>query len=72
MTKQLLVLGCSQTKRDAPGFLPAIERYDGSPYRVLRSYLRERDWPDQLSVAILSAKHGLVGALPRLKHTICG
>lgn len=48
-------------KRDAPGLLPAIERYDGSPYRVLRSFLREREWPTNLSVAILSAKYGLVG-----------
>lgn len=61
MSKQLLVLGCSQVKREAPGLLPAIDRYDGSPYRVLRSYLREREWPSNLSVAILSAKYGLVG-----------
>lgn len=61
MVKQLLVLGCSQTKREAPGLLPAIDRYDGSPYRVLRSYLREREWPSNLSVAILSARYGLVG-----------
>lgn len=59
--RKLLVLGCSQTKRDAPGLLPAIDRYDGSPYRVLRNYLREREWPTNLSVAILSAKYGLVG-----------
>src|SRR5579872_1369856 len=61
MDRQLLVLGCSQTKREAPGLLPAIERYDGSSYRVLRSFLREREWPAGLSVAILSAKYGLVG-----------
>jgi len=61
MSKQLLVLGCSQVKREAPGLLPAIDRYDGSSYRVLRKYLRQRDWPSNLSVAILSAKYGLVG-----------
>lgn len=61
MSKQLLVLGCSQTKRQTPGLLPAIERYDGSYYRVLRRYLRERQWPDSLSVAILSARYGLIG-----------
>ena len=61
MSKQLLVLGCSQTKRETPGLLPAIDRYDGSSYRVLRSYLRERQWPANLSVAVLSAKYGLVG-----------
>jgi hypothetical protein len=61
MNKQLLVLGCSQTKRQTPGPLPAIERYDGSSYRVLRNYLRERQWPVNLSIAILSAKYGLIG-----------
>jgi hypothetical protein len=55
------VLGCSQTKRETPGLLPAIDRYDGPPYRVLRNYLREREWPANLSVAILSAEYGLVG-----------
>lgn len=59
--KQLLVLGCSQTKRETPGLLPAIDRYDGSSYRVLRNYLRRRQWPSNLSVAVLSAKYGLVG-----------
>lgn len=68
MNRQLLVLGCSQTKRDAPGLLPAIERYDGSSYRVLRSYLREREWPTNLSVAILSAKYGLVGGFTGIEN----
>ena len=54
MSKQLLVLGCSQTKRDSVGELPAIDRYDGPSYRVLRGYLREHVWPDDLSVAVLS------------------
>ncbi|MGH9753000.1 MAG: hypothetical protein ACREA2_09465, partial [Blastocatellia bacterium] len=66
MNKQLLVLGCSQTKREAPGLLPAIDRYDGSSYRVLRNYLREREWPSNLSIAILSARYGLVGGITRI------
>lgn len=61
MERKLLILGCSRTKRDAPGLLPAIDRYDGSSYRVLRKFLRNREWPRNLSVAILSAKYGLVG-----------
>ena len=68
MTKQLLVLGCSQTKREAPGVLPAIDRYDGSPYRVLRKYLRNNEWPSSLSVAILSAKYGLVGGFTNIEN----
>ncbi len=66
--KQLLVLGCSETKREAPGLLPAIDRYDGSPYRVLRKYLREQDWPESLSVAVLSAKYGLVGGFTGIEN----
>lgn len=61
MSKQLLVLGCSQTKRDAPGLLPAIDRYDGASYRVLKNFLRSHRWPADLSVAVLSARYGLVG-----------
>lgn len=67
MSKQLLVLGCSQTKRDCKGVLPAIDRYDGSPYRVLRSFLRENEWPRGVSVAVLSAKHGLFGGLKQIE-----
>lgn len=66
--KQLLILGCSQVKRDAPGLLPAIDRYDGSQYRVLRSYLRKQDWPQSLSVAVLSAKYGLIGGFTGIEN----
>lgn len=66
--RRLLVLGCSQVKREALGNLPAIDRYDGSSYRVLRNYLRTSQWPSDLSVAILSAKYGLVGGFTDIEH----
>lgn len=58
-----MILGCSATKRSTPGELPAIARYDGPMYRVLRSFLREYCWPTDTSVAVLSAEHGLIGGL---------
>jgi len=58
-----LVLGCSQTKRSIAGSAPAIARYDGPLFRVLRAFLRDHLWPERLSVAVLSAEHGLIGAL---------
>jgi hypothetical protein len=61
MNKELIILGCSQLKKDTTGSLPAIDRYDGPAYKVLRSYLRTHTWPESLSVAILSAEHGLMG-----------
>jgi hypothetical protein len=61
--RQLFVLGCSQTKRKTSLQLPAITRYDGPLFRVLRTFLRKHLWPENLSVAVLSAKHGLIGGL---------
>jgi len=61
--RRLLILSCSQRKRPDPGLLPAIERYDGPSFRVLRRFLREhRDTTEQLDVFILSAVYGLIPA----------
>lgn len=67
MDRHLLVLGCSQTKRKCEGMLPAIDRYDGSTYRVLRSFLRAFEWPPNVSIGVLSAEHGLFGSLKEIK-----
>ncbi len=66
--RQLFVLGCSQTKRETPLSLPAIARYDGPFFRVLRSFLRKHLWPENLSVAVLSARHGLIGGLTGIEN----
>jgi hypothetical protein len=59
-----LIIGCSQTKISTPGDIPAIERYDGPAFRVLRRFLANGSSPhqtDQLDVFILSAEYGLIG-----------
>lgn len=66
--RQLLVMACSATKRADEDFIPALERYDGSTYRVLRAFLRRSSWPSSLSVAVLSAEHGLIGGLAQIKN----
>ena len=43
--------------------LPAILRYDGPFFRDLRAFLRRSGWPEGLRIAVLSAQHGLIGAL---------
>jgi hypothetical protein len=61
--KRLLILACSQRKRPDPGLLPAMERYDGPAFQVLRRFLRERpDTSGQLDIFILSAAYGLIPA----------
>lgn len=59
--RSLLIVSCSQRKRPDPGLLPAIDRYDGPTFRVLRRYLKEQP-SAQLDIFILSAKFGLIPA----------
>jgi hypothetical protein len=59
----LVVLGCSATKFDVDGQVPAVHLYDGPMFRTLRSHLRGRKWSKNLSVGVLSAKYGLIGAV---------
>ncbi len=58
--RPLVLVGCSRRKVDAPGLLPAIERYDGPVFRLLRRFLRTSARP--ISIYILSAAYGLIPA----------
>ncbi len=58
---RVLILSCTAKKRADAGLLPALERYDGPTFRVLRSYLRDRP-TDPPHVHILSAEFGLIPA----------
>ncbi len=60
--RYLLIIACSQRKRLDDGLLPAIARYDGGQYRVLRKAKRDGHWSNNLDVLILSAKYGLIEA----------
>jgi len=65
--ERLLILSCSQRKRHQEGFLPAIERYDGPLFRVLRRYREARDTGNRNTesepdIYILSAEFGLISA----------
>ena len=59
MSNRLLLLACSQRKKPAAGLLPALDRYDGPAFQVLRKFTRES--PGQIpDILILSAKFGLI------------
>lgn len=56
-----LILGCSRTKNESPELLPAIQRYDGPSFKVLRRYLNENpDASHALDIFVLSAEYGLI------------
>lgn len=56
----LLIIGCSERKTELLGLRPAIERYDGPTYRILRKMTREGTFPESVDVLIISAKYGLI------------
>ena len=59
--QRLLILSCSQRKHKTQEPLPAIERYNGPLFFVLRRFLRECPrQARQLDVYILSAAYGLI------------
>jgi len=59
----LLIMSCSAKKRLDPGLLPALERYDGVAYRVLKKAFGEvAGLQERLTVLIVSAEFGLIPA----------
>lgn len=60
--RYLLIIACSGRKRTDSGLLPAIARYDGGHFRVLRKARTDGYLSNYLDVLILSAKYGLIEA----------
>ena len=59
--RRLLILSCSQRKRSDETPLPAIERYNGPLFKILRKFVREQPSKAyELDVLILSTKYGLI------------
>lgn len=66
---RLLILKCSAAKRGGPEPTPAIDRYDGPLWRVLRSYVREQPmFAADLSIYGLSAEFGLIHGSQPIPH----
>jgi hypothetical protein len=64
VSTSLVILGCGQRKRQTSHLLPAIDRYDGPVFRVLRKHAREVP-ENATGTCILSARFGLIpGTLP--------
>ncbi len=57
----LLLLSCSNSKRPYPAEpIPAIERYTGVFFKVLKKWQREHPTSSSLDVLIISAQFGLL------------
>src|SRR5262245_13360217 len=58
---RLLIVSCSERKHPANGNVPAIDRYDGPVFRVIRKFFRE-GLAEAPLLLILSGKYGLIRA----------
>ncbi|MEN9938344.1 MAG: hypothetical protein RLZZ387_4923 [Chloroflexota bacterium] len=62
-SRRLLILACSATKRRDVRLLPALDRYAGPSFRVLRRWLHDHPMrATMLDVYVLSAEFGLFPA----------
>jgi hypothetical protein len=66
--KSLLIISCSNRKSRQPGAIPAMERYDGNTFRVIRKALRDGSIRPDLDIKIISAKFGLVDGLAAIPY----
>ncbi len=70
MTAQrLLVIACTKRKKTDVGELPALYRYDGPSFRVLRKYIdRNPEDAGQLDIFVLSAHYRLIDASTKISY----
>ncbi|MBD2001408.1 hypothetical protein H6G00_33250 [Leptolyngbya sp. FACHB-541] len=57
--RRLLIVSCSRRKTEGSTIKPALERYDGPVFRLLRRFLQSQQ-VKQLSIYIVSAEFGLI------------
>jgi len=59
----LLLLACSRRKQAVPHLLPALERYQGPQFQVVRKFLLAHpEMKTKLDIAILSARLGIISS----------
>lgn len=69
--RRLLIVACGATKRVEVYNLPAIDRYNGPPFKTLRKVLAGLPQEQCPTILILSAEFGLIAAdmlIPNYDH----
>ena len=67
--KRLVILSCSQRKVQSASLMPAIDRYDGPAYLVVRKWMRTiPDARRDHDFLILSAEFGLISDSLRIPY----
>ncbi|ETA67184.1 Protein of unknown function (DUF328) [Methanolobus tindarius DSM 2278] len=65
---KLMILPCSKRKADFEDEIPAIERYEGQYFRIIKNYIDDFSNCDGFDIAILSAKYGLIEPMEKIEN----
>lgn len=65
---RLLVIGCSNRKKEVMSLAPAIDMYDGPMFRIIRKMINKQQFPNDVHVMILSAKYGIMGMYDMIQN----
>lgn len=57
---RILLIGCSASKHHFADPMPAIEFYAGPFYQLIAKAKREKRWPEDIAVGIISAEYGFL------------
>ncbi len=68
MKKYLLIISCSSKKKKDTRLLPALERYDGYFFRIIKRMMRKNEFPSSVDILILSAEYGLISPNTPIKY----
>lgn len=66
--RKLLIISCSATKDPQSEPIPAILRYSGGIYLLLKSIILSNLWPQNIDLLIVSAKYGLLKPLEEIPY----
>ncbi|UCG04488.1 MAG: hypothetical protein JSW11_10995 [Candidatus Heimdallarchaeota archaeon] len=66
--RKLLIVSCSATKDPEAKDIPAILRYSGEVFLILKSIISNSLWPQHIDLIIVSAKFGLLNPLDKIPY----
>lgn len=68
VTKNLLIISCSESKNESPQPIPAMQRYTGPCYKVINKLIKGNKFPSSLEIGIISAKYGFLKATDLIEY----
>jgi cytoplasmic iron level regulating protein YaaA (DUF328/UPF0246 family) len=67
-SRKMLILSCSKLKASYDRPRPAIEVYKGVFFQVIKKMMREKNFPNCVDVAIISARYGFLWPDSAIEH----